>query len=38
MVNNYERDGHMRVDGNSDGTPDYFLDSFDNIKPDENYE
>ena len=36
-VNNYERDGHMRVDGNADGNPNYFPNSFDNIKPDEKY-
>ena len=36
-VNNYERDGHMRVDGNADGNPNYFPNSFDNIKPDETY-
>jgi catalase len=36
-VNNYERDGHMRIDGNADGAPNYFPNSFDNIKPDEKY-
>jgi len=36
-VNNYERDGHMRVDGNADGSPNYFPNSFDQIKPDEKY-
>jgi catalase len=37
MVNNYERDGFMRVDGNGSGSPNYFPNSFDNIKPDEAY-
>ncbi len=36
-VNNYERDGHMRVDGNGDSNPNYFPNSFDNIHPDEKY-
>src|SRR5579872_4570447 len=36
-VNNYERDGFMRVDGNGGGNPNYFPNSFDNIKPDESY-
>ena len=30
-VNNYQRDGHMRVDGNGGGTPNYFPNSFDDI-------
>ncbi|HLX90608.1 MAG TPA: catalase [Puia sp.] len=34
-VNNYERDGSMRIDGNSNGSPNYYPNSFDNIKPDE---
>ncbi len=37
MVNNYERDGLMRVDGNGGSEPNYFPNSFDNIKPDEAY-
>ncbi len=37
MVNNYERDGVMRVDGNGGSSPNYFPNSFDNIKPDESY-
>jgi catalase len=36
-VNNYERDGAMRVDGNGESNPNYFPNSFDNIKPDESY-
>jgi catalase len=36
-VNNYERDGFMRVDGNGGSNPNYFPNSFDNIKPDETY-
>jgi catalase len=36
-VNNYERDGLMRVDGNGDSNPNYFPNSFDNIRPDEKY-
>ncbi len=37
-VNNYERDGHMRVDGNGGKKPNYFPNSFDNIKPDADYQ
>lgn len=37
MVNNYQRDGAMRVDGNGGKAPNYFPNSFDNIKPDESY-
>lgn len=37
MVNNYERDGTMRLDGNGGSNPNYFPNSFDNIKPDEAY-
>ncbi len=37
MVNNYERDGAMRMDGNGGSSPNYFPNSFDNIKPDESY-
>jgi catalase len=36
-VNNYERDGQMRVDDNGGSNPNYFPNSFDNIKADENY-
>ncbi len=36
-VNNYERDGAMRVDDNGGSNPNYFPNSFDNIKPDEAY-
>lgn len=36
-VNNYERDGAMRVDENGGDNPNYFPNSFDNIKPDEAY-
>lgn len=37
MVNNYERDGHMRVDGNSGKAPNYFPNSFDDIEVDSSY-
>jgi catalase len=36
-VNNYERDGAMRLDGNGGSAPNYFPNSFDEIKPDESY-
>jgi catalase len=36
-VNNYQRDGLMRVDGNGGSAPNYFPNSFDNIKPDPAY-
>lgn len=36
-VNNYERDGLMRMDGNGDSAPNYFPNSFDAIRPDESY-
>jgi len=36
-VNNYERDGHMRVDENGGNNPNYFPNSFDNINADETY-
>ena len=36
-VNNYQRDGSMRVDGNGGKNPNYFPNSFDDIKADENY-
>lgn len=34
MVNNYQRDGQMRIDGNSGSAPNYFPNSFDNIYAD----
>lgn len=34
-VNNYQRDGSMRVDGNGGSDPNYYPNSFDNIKIDE---
>ena len=37
MVSNYQRDGHMRVDGNGEDAPNYFPNSFDNIYPDTTY-
>src|SRR5277367_5942103 len=37
LVNNYQRDGHMRVDGNGGGEPNYFPNSFDGIYTDESY-
>lgn len=36
-VNNYQRDGGMRLDGNGGSTPNYFPNSFDDITPDESY-
>lgn len=36
-VNNYQRDGFMRVDGNHGDAPNYFPNSFDNITPDPAY-
>jgi catalase len=36
-VNNYQRDGAMRMDGNAGSAPNYFPNSFDNIKADESY-
>jgi catalase len=36
-VTNYQRDGLMRVDGNSGGAPNYFPNSFDDIYPDTSY-
>lgn len=35
--NNYQRDGQMRVDGNSGRKPNYFPNSFDDIEVDEKY-
>jgi catalase len=37
-VNNYQRDGAMRLDGNGGSTPNYFPNSFDAIYPDEQYQ
>ncbi|GGA96078.1 catalase [Mucilaginibacter rubeus] len=37
IVNNYQRDGLMRVDDNGKRSPNYFPNSFDNIKPDAAY-
>jgi len=36
-VNNHERDGAMRVDGNGGSAPNYFPNSFDNIVADDHY-
>ncbi|MBI3137263.1 MAG: catalase [Sphingobacteriales bacterium] len=36
-VSNYERDGKMRVDGNNGKATNYYPNSFDAIKPDEDY-
>lgn len=36
-VNNYERDGAMRLDGNGGSALNYFPNSFDNVKPDSSY-
>lgn len=36
-VNNYQRDGFMRVDGNGGSNPNYRPNSFDNIVADESY-
>jgi catalase len=36
-VNNYERDGVMRADGNGSDAPNYFPNSFDEIRPDASY-
>lgn len=36
-VNNYQRDGAMRVDGNGGSNPNYFPNSFDNIEVDQSY-
>ena len=37
MVNNYERDGSMRTDGNGGANTNYFPNSFDDIVVDESY-
>lgn len=36
-VNNYQRDGQMRVDGNGGSEPNYFPNSFDDIVADQSY-
>lgn len=36
-IANYERDGRMRIDGNSEDAPNYFPNSFDDIYVDEAY-
>lgn len=36
-INNYQRDGQMRVDGNGEDAPNYFPNSFDNIVADQSY-
>jgi catalase len=36
-VNNYQRDGAMRIDGNGGSHPNYFPNSFGNIAPDPAY-
>ena len=36
-VNNYQRDGFMRVDGNHGRAENYFLNSFDDVDVDEKY-
>ncbi|WP_316832199.1 catalase [Pedobacter aquatilis] len=37
MVNNYQRDGLMTVNGNGGSNPNYFPNSFDDIEADESY-
>lgn len=37
MVNNYQRDGAMRIDGNGGSNPNYFPNSFDDIQADQAY-
>lgn len=37
MVNNYQRDGLMTVNGNGGSRPNYFPNSFDDIEPDQSY-
>ncbi len=37
MVNNYHRDGAMRVDGNAGAQPNYAPNSFDNLVADKSY-
>ncbi len=37
MTNNYQRDGHMSINGNGEDSPNYFPNSFDDIVVDESY-
>jgi len=37
IVNNYQRDGQMRVDGNGGNASNYYPNSFDNIVEDQSY-
>lgn len=37
LVNNYQRDGAMRIDGNGGAGPNYFPNSFDEIFEDQDY-
>jgi catalase len=37
MINNYERDGHMRMDGNGEDSANYFPNSFDDVLIDDSY-
>lgn len=37
MVSNYQRDGHMAINGNGEDAPNYFPNSFDEIYTDESY-
>jgi catalase len=37
-VNNYHRDGAMRLDGNGGASPNYYPNSFDDIEPDQSYQ
>ncbi len=37
MINNHQRDGKMRVDGNGGKSPNYFPNSFDHIQADTSY-
>ncbi|WP_295129011.1 catalase [uncultured Chitinophaga sp.] len=37
-VNNYHRDGAMRLDGNGGASPNYYPNSFDDITPDQSYQ
>jgi len=36
-VNNFQRDGQMRVNGNGGSRPNYYPNSFDTLSPDESY-
>lgn len=37
IINNYHRDGHMRIDGNGEEGPNYYPNSFGDVVPDESY-